>query len=166
MTNTKKLVLLSLFGAAALILSYIESLLPPLYSAVPGIKMGIANIVVICTLYVFSPKEALAISLLKVGVSSLLFGNPMTFAYSFFGAMLSLGVMVVLKKTNAFSLLGVSVSGAVFHNIGQVGVAMAVLKSLYIGYYMIFLSVSAVVAGLFTGFVAYHLTNRIKNIIS
>ncbi len=149
--STNKLVLLSLLTAVALVLSYIESVLPPLYPAVPGIKMGIANIVILVGLYLFSVKEALVISLIRIFVAALLFGNAMSMIYSLAGAILSLVVMVILKKTNLFSVIGVSVTGAVFHNAGQVLVAMLILENIQIGYYMIVLCVTGSIAGILTG---------------
>ena len=101
--STKKLVLLSLLAAVALVLSYIESVLPPLYPAIPGIKMGLANIIILVCLYIFTVKEALILSLVRIFVSALLFGNAMSVIYSLAGAILSLAVMAILKKTNWFS---------------------------------------------------------------
>ena len=149
--STNKLVLLSLFAAAALVLSYIESLLPPLYPAVPGIKPGIANIAVLVCLYIFSAKEALVVSLIRIFVSSLLFGNVISMIYSLVGALLSLAVMMSIKKTNLFSAVGVSVTGAVFHNLGQVLTAIVLLENIRIGYYMIVLSFTGILAGVLTG---------------
>lgn len=149
--STKKLVLLSLFVTVALVLSYIESMIPPLYPAVPGIKMGLANIVILVCLYLFSVKEAIVLSLMRIFVSALLFGNVMSMIYSLAGAILSLVVMTSLKKTNLFSMLGVSVAGAVCHNLGQVLVAIVVLENIQIGYYMIILCGTGVVAGILTG---------------
>ena len=133
--STKKLVLLSLFVTVALVLSYIESMIPPLYPAVPGIKMGLANIVILVCLYLFSVKEAIVLSLMRIFVSALLFGNVMSMIYSLAGAILSLVVMTSLKKTNLFSMLGVIV----------------VLENIQIGYYMIILCGTGVVAGILTG---------------
>lgn len=160
--STNKLVLLSLFAALALVLSYIESVLPPLYPAVPGIKMGLANIVVIVCLYLFSAKEALLISIIRIGVAALLFGNAVSAVYSVAGAMLSLAVMVMLKRTDIFSTVGVSVSGAVFHNVGQVLVAMLLLENVQIGYYMIILLLTGSAAGILTGIAGGMVTKYIN----
>ena len=113
--------------------------------------MGIPNIVILVGLYLFSVKEALVISLLRIFVASLLFGNAMSMIYSLAGAILSLAVMAILKKTNLFSVIGVSVTGAVFHNVGQVLVAMLILENIQIGYYMIVLCVTGTIAGVLTG---------------
>lgn len=149
--STNKLVLLSLFAAAALVLSYIESILPPLYPSLPGIKMGIANIIVLVSLYIFSFKEVILLSFVKVFVSALLFGNVMAVAYSLGGAVLSLAIMILMKKSNLFSSVGVSVSGAVSHNVGQTLVAMLIMENVQIGYYMIVLLLTGTIAGILTG---------------
>lgn len=149
-------------AAVAMMLSYIEALLPPVYSAVPGIKLGLANIAVIFALYSVDPKSAALISLVRVALSALLFGSVMSFIYSFSGAVLSLAVMILLKKSALFSAVGVSVAGAVMHNVGQVLCAVIILGTAEIGYYLIFLSVSAVVSGVFVGLVSALLIKKLK----
>ncbi len=149
-------------AAVAMMLSYIEALIPPVYSAVPGIKLGLANIAVIFALYSVDPKSAAFISLVRVALSALLFGSVMSFIYSFSGAVLSLAVMILLKKSALFSAVGVSVAGAVMHNVGQVLCAVIMLGTAEIGYYLIFLSVSAVVSGVLVGLVSALLIKKLK----
>lgn len=149
-------------AAVAMMLSYIEALLPPVYSAVPGIKLGLANIAVIFALYSVDPKSAALISLVRVALSALLFGSVMSFIYSFSGVVLSLAVMILLKKSALFSAVGVSVAGAVMHNVGQVLCAVIILGTAEIGYYLIFLSVSAVVSGVLVGLVSALLIKKLK----
>lgn len=149
-------------AAVAMMLSYIEALIPPVYSAVPGIKLGLANIAVIFALYSVDPKSAALISLARVALSALLFGSVMSFIYSFSGAVLSLAVMILLKKSALFSAVGVSVAGAVMHNVGQVLCAVIILGTAEIGYYLIFLSVSAVVSGVLVGLVSALLIKKLK----
>lgn len=149
--KTKRLAFLGLCTAVTLILSYVEALLPPLWSAVPGIKMGLPNIMIIFLLYRFSLKEAAAVSVVRLLAVALLFGNVMTLAYSAAGAALSLGVMTLLKKLDRFSMVGVSIAGGVFHNLGQVLVAMLVLETAEIGYYMIILTLTGTIAGVLVG---------------
>lgn len=149
--NTKKIAFLGLAASVTLILSYVESLLPPLWAAVPGIKMGLPNIMIIFLLYRFGWKEAAAVSLVRLAAVALLFGNVMTLAYSFAGAVLSLLLMTLFKKWNAFSMVGVSIVGGVFHNLGQILVAMLVMQTREIGYYMIVLAVTGTVAGILVG---------------
>ena len=134
-----------------MLLSYVEAVSPVLVTAVPGIKMGLPNVAVIFVLYRFGVWEAALVSAVRVIVVSLLFGNPMTFIYSIVGAMLSLAVMVLLKKMNFLSCVGVSVAGGVFHNVGQILVAMVLLGAAEVGYYLIALAVSGVIFGLFIG---------------
>ncbi len=160
--DTRKLVLLSIFVASSMILSYVESTLPPLWPAVPGIKIGLANIVVLITLYFFSWKEAFLVSLIRVFAISFIFGNFMSFIYSLSGAVASLFIMSLVKRTGIFSLLGVSISGALFHNAGQVAVAVFMLDTIEIGYYMIVLAVSGAVAGVLTGILAETLLKHVK----
>jgi heptaprenyl diphosphate synthase len=147
----KKVVALGMLSAIALILSYVESLLPPIYAGIPGIKMGLPNIVVVFLLYGFSYKEAFLVSMIRVLAVSFLFGNASTFLYSITGAILSLVIMVILKKTNIFSTAGVSIAGGIFHNVGQILMAMLLLGTKEIGYYMLILLITGSVAGAFIG---------------
>lgn len=154
MNKTKKLTLLSIFTAVALVLSYIEMLLPPIYSSVPGVKIGLANIVIIFLMYKFSIKSAALVSAVRVVLISLMFGNAVILIYSFAGAVLSLCFMAILKKTNWFSVLGVSIVGAVTHNLGQVITAIILMETVQIGYYMVVLSISGTIAGVAVGIVS------------
>lgn len=160
--KTKKLAFLGLCTAVTLILSYVEALLPPLWAAVPGIKMGLPNIMILFLLYRCSLKEAAAVSLVRLFAVALLFGNVMTLAYSFAGALLSLAVMVLLKKTDRFSMIGVSIAGGVFHNLGQILVAMLVLETAEIGYYMIILTLTGTLAGILIGIAGYLVLKYLK----
>ena len=156
--KTKTLVFLSLFTAVAMVLSYIEAILPPIWSAVPGIKMGLPNIIIIFLLYRLSAKQAAAVSLVRILLSALLFGNAVTLLYSLAGAVLSLAVMAILKKIDRFSMIGVSVLGGVFHNLGQILMAMLILETAEIGYYMIILTVTGTIAGVLVGILGALLT--------
>ena len=147
----RKIAFLGLFTAVAMLLSYVEAISPVLITAIPGIKMGLPNVAVIFVLYRFGAPEAALVSAVRVIVVSLLFGNPMTFIYSIAGAMLSLCVMVLLKKMNFLSCVGVSVAGGVFHNVGQILVAMALLGVAEVGYYMVALAISGIVSGILIG---------------
>lgn len=151
--ETKKITFLSIFSALAIILSFVESLLPPIWSSVPGIKMGLPNIIIIFLLYKFSIKQAAIVSGIRILIVALLFGNPMTLAYSLSGAVLSLTIMWLMKKCNLFSMVGVSIAGAVSHNIGQIIAAVLILGTKEIGFYLPVLAVSGTVAGIFVGMV-------------
>ena len=157
--KTKKLTLLALITAAAMILSYIESLLPSV--AVPGVKMGLANIAVIFALYRLGWKEALGISLVRVAMVSTLFGSLGALLYSLSGAVLSLLVMALLKRADRFSSTGVSVAGGVAHNAGQILMAMLLLGNAKLAYYYPILVISGVAGGILTGLTAGMLIRRI-----
>jgi len=150
-SKIRSLTQLSLCVSVALLLSYVEVLIPPIYSAVPGIKMGLPNIAIIFVLYRFGVREAAAVSLVRMAVVAMLFGNPVTFIYSLAGAILSLGGMVLLRRTNLFSTVGVSIAGGVLHNLGQILVAMILLSTAEIGYYMIVLAVTGTASGALVG---------------
>ena len=149
--NIHKLALLSILTSASLILSYVEAVIPPIVSAVPGIKLGFPNILIIYILYRMGIWEAIAVSFVRILLGSMLFGTPLSFVYSVAGAILSLAIMVILKKTDLLSIVGVSVAGAVFHNLGQILMAMLLLGTTAVGYYLIILSITGTIAGIFIG---------------
>ena len=143
-----KVAYFGMFTALALIFSYVESLIPISFG-IPGIKLGVANLMTIVALYRIGTKEAYCLSVLRILLSGLMFGNLFSIVYSLAGGMLSLLIMVLLKKTNQFSVIGVSIAGGTFHNIGQLIVAMIVLESGSIFHYFPVL----IIAGMLTGFV-------------
>ena len=149
--QSKKIAFLGVCTAVALVLAYLESLLPPLMAAVPGIKLGLPNIAIIFVLYRFGVKDAAAVSLVRMTAVALLFGNPMTFAYSLAGGFLSLTAMAVLRRLDFLSTVGVSVAGGVLHNVGQILMAMLLLGTAELGYYLIILAVTGTVSGIFVG---------------
>lgn len=149
--RTKKITFLGISAALALLLSYVEAMLPPIYAAVPGVKVGLPNIAILFLLYRYGWKAAAAVSFVRIALSTLLFGNVTMLWYSLAGAVLSLTVMVLAKKTNWFSTVGVSILGGVMHNFGQVLVAMFLLETAEIGYYMIPLVIAGTLAGIFIG---------------
>ena len=164
MKNSKitRVAQLGLFTAAALILSYVESLLPPIWAAVPGIKVGLPNIIIILILYKAGFKAAAAVSLIRVSIVALLFGSVMTLAYSLAGAILSLTLMALCKRFDLFSTVGVSIVGGVSHNLGQILVAIGLFESVQIGYYMIVLAFTGTVAGIFIGLAGSLLLKRLE----
>ena len=163
MTNLKKITTLGILASLAMVLSFVETLLPPIYAAVPGIKIGLANIVNVFLLYKFSVKDTAIVTLIRVLIVSMLFGNFMTLAYSLAGAFLSITVMALLKKTNLFSTVGVSIAGGVAHNLGQIIVAIFVTSTIEIGYYMIFLCISGVLSGMLIGIIGALVLKYSKN---
>ena len=126
--DIRRYAVLGLVTAVALVLSYVEAILPPIWSAVPGIKIGLPNIIIIFILYKTGLKDAITVSAIRLFLVALLFGNAMTLVYSAAGAVLSLGLMTLCKKVNLFSMLGVSIVGGVAHNLGQILVAMAIFE--------------------------------------
>ena len=149
--SAKKIASLGLFTAVALVLAYIEAMLPPIYHAVPGIKIGLPNIIIVFVLYRCGLKEAAIVSLVRMLAVSFMFGNLMMLTYSMAGAVLSMLVMVLLKKMNFLSVVGVSVAGGVFHNVGQILAAMFFLGTAELGYYLIVLAVTGTISGIFVG---------------
>lgn len=150
-STSRKLAYLGLCTAVALILAYVEVLLPPLFTAVPGIKLGLPNIAIIFVLYRYGVRHAAAVSFIRIAVVAMLFGNPMTFVYSLAGAALSLLVMALLRRMDFLSMVGVSVAGGVFHNVGQILMAMLLLGTAELGYYLIVLAITGTVSGVFVG---------------
>ena len=159
MKKTKRLVLLAMLTAVAMILSYVESLLPSV--GIPGVKMGLANIAVIFALFRFGWKEATALSLVRVVLVSLLFGSIGAMLYSLAGAVLSLAVMALLRRIDRFSTVGISVAGGVAHNAGQILMAMLILQTKqHLGYLPV-LAISGIAGGVLTGLAAALLIRRI-----
>ena len=157
--KTKKLTTLGLSAALALILSYVESLLPPLM-AVPGVKVGLPNIVILFLLYRYGWREAGGVSLIRLLLSAALFTGFAAFFYGLAGAALSLAGSTFLKKTDRFSPLGVSVAGGVLHNLGQIALAALVLNSGYLFAYLPVLLLSGTVAGALVGLLSGILIRR------
>lgn len=148
-----------LLTALALVLSWVESLLPPL--GAPGVKLGLPNLAIVFALYRLGLKDACVISLVRVVLVTLLFGNGAALAYSIAGAALSLALMGLLKNTGKFSSVGVSVAGGVAHNAGQILVAMALLETSRLAWYLPVLWVSGTVAGVLVGVISGILVKRI-----
>ena len=145
--------------AVAMILSYVESLLPSV--GIPGVKMGLANIAVIFALFRFGWKEAAALSLVRVVLVSLLFGSVGAMLYSLAGAGRSLAGMALLRRIDRFSTVGISVAGGVAHNAGQILMAMLILQTKQLLGYLPVLAVSGIAGGVLTGLAAALLIRRI-----
>ena len=158
--DTKKLATLSLLISVAMILSYIESLIPPLV-AVPGVKLGLSNIATVFALYALGAPAAVTVSLLRVLLSALLFGSFVSLIYSFSGALLALALMILIRKIGRFSSVGVSVVGGVTHNIGQILMAMLLLETAELGYYLVVLTVTGTISGILIGLCGALLIKRV-----
>lgn len=161
MDKTKKIATYGVMAALAMILSYVEMQLPA-FVAIPGVKMGLTNIVVIVALYKMGNKSAIFINIVRIIAVSLLFGTLMSFAFSFAGGMLSTLVMILLKKTDKFSAVGVSVAGGITHNIGQILAAMLLLNTKAIIWYLPVLWLSGILSGLLIGLIGAIIVKRIK----
>lgn len=158
--STKKIATFGVLVALAFIFSYIESLIP-FYFGVPGMKLGLANIVVLTAIYKLGSKEAYALSIVRIILVGFTFGNMYSLLYSIAGGLLSCTTMVLLKKTNKFSPVGVSVSGGVMHNVGQIIVAMIVLETSALVYYLPALLIAGAVTGVVIGLVGNEITKRL-----
>lgn len=152
------------FTALALIFSYIETLVPISFG-IPGVKLGLANLIIVIALYKIPLREVYVLSIVRVLLSGVLFGNYFSIAYSLAGGLLSLTVMALLKKTGGFSVIGISIAGGVCHNIGQLVVAMIVVETFAMSYYMPVLLVAGLITGFLTGVVADQVLRRISDIM-
>ena len=162
--NTKKLTTLSISVALAMILSFVESQIPPLV-AVPGIKIGLSNIVTVFLLYTYGWREAAAVSLIRVSLSALLFGSAVSLIYSAAGAFLSFITMLLLKKIPIFSVVSVSIAGGVLHNAGQILCACIIMENAAIATYLPPLIISGTIAGVAVGTLAALLVKKLNKII-
>lgn len=162
--RTRRITMLALCTSAALLLSYVEMLIPPIFTGIPGIKMGLPNIAILLVLYRAGAKEAAAVSFIRIVITSILFGNITMFWYSLAGATLSLAVMILLKRIDILSSVGVSVAGALAHNVGQIIVAMILMQTSQLGYYLIVLSVTGAISGIFVGLLGGYVIKRISKI--
>ncbi len=151
------------FTALALIFSYVETLIP-INFGVWGMKLGLANLIIVIALYKMGTGEAFLLSVVRVLLSGFLFGNYFSIIYSLAGAILSLSVMAGLKRAGGFSVIGVSISGGVFHNIGQLIVAMLVVETFSVIYYVPVLLAAGLVTGLLIGIAASEMLKRLKNL--
>lgn len=147
---TRRVAVNGMFLTLAIVVSYIEVLLP-IPVGIPGIKIGLANGVIMVLLYFTTWKRAFFISVLRILLAGLLFGNPMTIVYSLAGGILSIIVMAFLKRTGGFSAVGLSVAGGVAHNLGQLSVAVLLMENVRIYYYAPVLLVTGTVAGIAIG---------------
>ena len=159
--KTKKLVTLAVTISVAMILSFVESRIPA-FVAIPGVKVGLANIAVIFALYKMGWREAITVSVIRVILVALLFGSVVSLAYSIAGALISLSLMILLRKIGIFTEDAVSVVGGITHNIGQILIAFLLLETKVVFYYLPFLLVSGVIAGIAVGVASALLIKRIK----
>ena len=160
---SQKAAYFGVFTAFALIFSYVETLIP-IHFGVPGIKLGLANLLIVVFLYKYGVKEALLLSVVRILLSGFLFGNLFSIVYSLAGGILSLIVMNLCRKIAGFSVMGVSAAGGVSHNMGQLLAAMAVVETYRVGYYFPVLLVSGVITGVLIGIAANEVLKRLNTI--
>lgn len=151
------------FTALALIFSYVETLIP-VNLGIPGVKLGLANLIIVVALYKMRLSEAYLLSVVRVLLAGFIFGNYFSIIYSLAGGLLSLTVMALLKKWGGFSLQGISIAGGVFHNIGQLIVAAVVVETFSVTYYFPVLLVAGLLTGLVIGIVAEMMLKRLVNV--
>ncbi len=161
--KNKKIALCGMFVGLALILSYLEVLIP-VNVAVPGIKIGLANIITIIALYKIGIKEGVIIGIIRVILSGFMFSGLSTIIYGLAGTILSITIMVIIKNIKATSVISVSAIGAVCHNLGQIVVAFIVVDNINIFYYMPVLIISGVVSGVIIGIISGILIKNIQYI--
>lgn len=160
----RKTAYLSMFLALALICSYVEALIPvPI--GIPGVKLGLTNIVVVLMLYTVGAAEAFAVSVMRIVLAGFLFGNLFSIAYSLAGGILSFLVMLLLYRTNSLHFVSVSIAGGLTHNIGQLLLAAVIVTNYRILYYVPVLLAAGAVTGLLIGLLACELTRRLYRVI-
>ena len=158
-----KVAVFGVFTSLALILSYVE-LLIPINFGIPGMKLGLANLLVVILLYKGCPRDALLLSVIRILLSGLIFGNMFSIFYSLGGGLLSLAVMVFLKKTGQFTVAGISIGGGASHNVGQLLVAMFVVQTYQVGYYLPVLLIAGVITGAVIGILSAEELKRTQSI--
>lgn len=163
--STKKITEFGLLLAVSLILSYLESLLPVMI-AVPGVKLGLANVVTMLILYRSDIKITFFFMTLRVVIAGFLFSGISGIIYSFVGGIFCIAVMSLLKKCSLFSTLGVSMAGAVFHNLGQIVIAFLVMENAHIFYYFPVLCLTGTVSGFLIGYITHLLLKQYNKILS
>ncbi|MBQ9227729.1 MAG: Gx transporter family protein [Eubacterium sp.] len=163
-SKAKKAALFGLLVALAFVLSYLESLLP-FNLGVPGVKLGLANLVVVVALFTVGEKTALPVAVVRIVLAGLTFGNTYSLVYSLAGGLLSFAVMALVRRRSGLSVFGVSMLGGVTHNIGQIAVAAVLMGTYRIAYYLPVLLVAGLVTGLLIGLAAKPVVNRLQAVL-
>lgn len=158
-----KVAYFGVFTALALIFSYVETLIP-INFGIPGVKLGLANLIIVIALYKMRLREVYLLSIVRVLLSGFIFGNYFSIIYSLAGGLLSLTVMAVFKRKDGFSIMGISIAGGVFHNVGQLIVAMLVVETFSVAYYVPVLLIAGMITGLLIGIVSIEMLKRLVNV--
>ena len=162
--KTRKIAYLGLLIALAFIFSYVESLIP-VHSGIPGAKLGLANLVIIVALYTLNDGDAFLLSMIRIVLTGFTFGSMAAMLYSLAGGIMSLLVMVAAKRTKRLTLTGVSVLGGIFHNVGQILMAILVLVTPSLVYYLPALLLAGSLSGVAIGVLGAAVTKRIRKIV-
>ena len=158
-----KVAYFGVFTALALIFSYVETLIP-INFGIPGVKLGLANLIIVIALYKMRLLEVYLLSIVRVLLSGFIFGNYFSIIYSLAGGLLSLTVMAVFKRKDGFSIMGISIAGGVFHNVGQLIVARLVVETFSVAYYVPVLLIAGMITGLLIGIVSNEMLKRLVNV--
>ena len=161
--RTKKLALSAILAALAMILSYVEAMVP-MPVPIPGIKLGLANLVILLAIYRLGFKYALAINCIRIFVTGLLFTGAFGLLYSLAGGLLSLLVMYLLYRTEIFSMVGVSMAGGVAHNLGQLLTACLIMSNIRLMSYFAVLLFAGIGSGILMGIVAWLVCQRLPHL--
>ncbi len=155
---------MGVFLAFALVLSYVETLIPISFG-IPGVKLGLTNLIVVMMLYQVGTAEAFTVSMLRIVLAGFMFGNMFSILYSLAGGCFSFLAMYLIKKTGWFHLTTVSICGGVAHNLGQLIVAALIVESYSIFYYAPVLLVAGIITGMLIGIIAGEVGKRLIYII-
>ena len=158
-----KVAYFGVFTTLALIFSYVETLIP-IQFGIPGVKLGLANLIIVIALYRMKLSEAYLLSIARVLLAGFIFGNYFSIIYSLAGGLLSLTVMALLRKKGGFSVIGVSIAGGVFHNIGQLIIASVIVETFSVMYYVPVLLIAGLVTGLLIGIASDGMLKRLANL--
>ena len=159
--DAKRIANMAMLVALAIIFSYVEFMIP-INLGIPGIKLGLANLVIVIALYTLKLSDVWIISILRILIIGFMFGSGMSIIYSLAGAIVSLIVMMLVKKINGFSIMGVSMIGAVCHNLGQIAVAMIVVETTSILYYVPALLVAGLITGAIIGIISKRVLDKVN----
>ena len=159
-SRSRKLALGAMFAALALIFSYVEALIP-IPVPIPGVKLGVANLVILVAIYRLGFRYALTINCIRIVVAGLLFSGVFGMIYSFAGGILSIVVMYLLYRTKLFSMVGVSMAGGVAHNLGQLATACLIVSNIKLMSYFAVLFFSGLISGILIGILAHVIERRL-----
>lgn len=163
--NLQKVVRLSMFIALAIVLNIFESYVPIINLNIPGVKVGLANIVILSVFYLYGFKEAMYVSIIRIFVVGILRTGLFStaFLFSLSGSIISLFAMYIVKKVKVFSIVGVSIVGSIFHSIGQIIMAYFLLKNINVMYYLPFIIIISIITGVVIGVISKEVINHFQD---